>query len=88
MDGAKRGEHFCLPRVRRAVQLVDELLSIWSLDDYENTLEELEEALIVGVGHWLGMFGSARVLIMPNSVPKLVSSATKRRRLILVPRLR
>ncbi len=26
--------------------MVDELLAIWSLDDYEETLEELEEALI------------------------------------------
>jgi hypothetical protein len=31
----------------RAFQVVDELLGIWSLDDYEATLEELEEALIV-----------------------------------------
>ena len=28
-------------------QLVDELLAIWSLEDYEDTLEELEEVLIV-----------------------------------------
>lgn len=38
---------------RRAVpwgacsQLVEELLAFWSLEDYETTLEELEEALIV-----------------------------------------
>ncbi len=30
------------------IQLVDELLAFWSLEDYETTLEELEEALIVG----------------------------------------
>lgn len=29
------------------MQLVEELLNIWSLDDYEDTLEELEEVLIV-----------------------------------------
>lgn len=29
------------------LQLVEELLNIWSLDDYEQTLEELEEVLIV-----------------------------------------
>lgn len=28
-------------------QLVEELLAFWSLEDYENTLEELEEVLIV-----------------------------------------
>jgi hypothetical protein len=28
-------------------QLVEELLTFWSLEDYEDTLEELEEALIV-----------------------------------------
>ena len=28
------------------MQLVDELLAFWSLEDYETTLEELEEALI------------------------------------------
>jgi hypothetical protein len=31
-------------------QLVEELLNIWSLDDYESSLEELEEVLIVGGG--------------------------------------
>jgi len=30
--------------------VVDELLGIWNLDDYEATLEELEEALIVSGG--------------------------------------
>lgn len=30
-----------------AVQLVEELLTFWSLEDYEDSLEELEEALIV-----------------------------------------
>lgn len=29
------------------LQLVDELLAFWTLEDYEDTLEELEEALIV-----------------------------------------
>jgi hypothetical protein len=29
------------------VQLVEELLTFWSLEDYEDSLEELEEALIV-----------------------------------------
>ena len=28
------------------LQLVDELLAFWTLEDYETTLEELEEALI------------------------------------------
>lgn len=28
-------------------QLVEELLTFWSLEDYETTLEELEEVLIV-----------------------------------------
>jgi hypothetical protein len=28
-------------------QLVEELLTFWSLEDYEDSLEELEEALIV-----------------------------------------
>lgn len=31
-------------------QLVDELLAFWSLEDYEESLEELEEALIVSGG--------------------------------------
>jgi hypothetical protein len=30
-----------------ALQLVEELLTFWSLEDYEDQLEELEEALIV-----------------------------------------
>jgi hypothetical protein len=30
---------------------VEELLGIWSLDDYEASLEELEEVLIVGADH-------------------------------------
>ena len=30
-------------------QLVEELLTFWSLEDYETTLEELEEVLIVSV---------------------------------------
>lgn len=29
------------------LQLVEELLAFWSLEDYETTLEELEEVLIV-----------------------------------------
>ena len=29
------------------LQLVEELLTFWSLEDYEDSLEELEEALIV-----------------------------------------
>jgi ABC-type sulfate transport system permease component len=32
-------------------QLVEELLTFWSLEDYEDTLEELEEALIVSSQH-------------------------------------
>lgn len=35
----------CVP-----AQLVDELLAFWTLEDYETTLEELEEALIVSTG--------------------------------------
>ncbi|KAF5836728.1 chloroplast SRP receptor [Dunaliella salina] len=33
-------------KTRERLSVVDELLGIWSLDDYEATLEELEEALI------------------------------------------
>jgi len=33
-------------KTRERLSVVDELLGIWSLDDYEDTLEELEEALI------------------------------------------
>jgi hypothetical protein len=34
---------------------VEELLGIWSLDDYESSLEELEEVLIVsGIGEHKG----------------------------------
>jgi hypothetical protein len=32
------------------LQLVEELLTFWSLEDYETTLEELEEVLIVSGG--------------------------------------
>lgn len=43
------------------VQLVDELLAFWSLEDYEERLEELEEVLIVSgqlaVGSWHSQFG-------------------------------
>ena len=33
-------------KTRERLGLVEELLTFWSLEDYENTLEELEEALI------------------------------------------
>lgn len=36
-----------MPLWPRVMQLVEELLTFWSLEDYESTLEELEEALIV-----------------------------------------
>ncbi len=32
--------------------MVEELLNLWSLDDYEQSLEELEEVLIVSVKRW------------------------------------
>lgn len=36
-------------------QLVDEMLALWSLEDYEDSLEELEEVLIVsGAWAWAG----------------------------------
>ena len=34
-------------KTRERLGLVDELLTFWTLEDYETTLEELEEALIV-----------------------------------------
>jgi hypothetical protein len=34
-------------KTRERLGLVEELLTFWSLEDYESTLEELEEALIV-----------------------------------------
>ncbi|KIY92346.1 chloroplast SRP receptor [Monoraphidium neglectum] len=37
-------------KTRERLGLVEELLTFWSLEDYETTLEELEEALIVGHG--------------------------------------
>jgi hypothetical protein len=37
----------------RYCQLVEELLTFWSLEDYEDSLEELEEALIVSSCSWM-----------------------------------
>jgi hypothetical protein len=34
-------------KTRERLGLVEELLTFWSLEDYESTLEDLEEALIV-----------------------------------------
>lgn len=36
-----------IPPLQATLQLVEELLAFWSLEDYESTLEELEEVLIV-----------------------------------------
>ena len=47
-------------KTRERLGLVDELLTFWTLEDYETTLEELEEALIVSV-------------VVPQAVPRLQS---------------
>jgi hypothetical protein len=47
-------------KTRERLGLVDELLTFWTLEDYETTLEELEEALIVRV-------------VVPLEVPRLQS---------------
>lgn len=36
-------------KTRERLGLVDELLTFWTLEDYETTLEELEELLIVSL---------------------------------------
>jgi hypothetical protein len=41
-------------------QLVEELLTFWSLEDYETTLEELEEVLIVSARRFGGRAWSSR----------------------------
>jgi hypothetical protein len=51
---------------KQTQQLVEELLTFWSLEDYEQTLEELEEVLIVSLsaigwgGGVLGWVGEAK----------------------------
>lgn len=45
-------------KTRERLGLVDELLTFWTLEDYETTLEELEEALIVSgaASSWIPNF--------------------------------
>lgn len=50
------------------MQLVEELLTFWSLEDYEDSLEELEEALIVSEAErgWRYVISQGAGLVVPG----------------------
>jgi hypothetical protein len=75
----------CLRACLLAWQVIEELFTYWRLEDADETLEELEDALIVSVGGWSALEGPrarpmrahrgppahTRSHCLPNSLPHL-----------------